>query len=144
MKKSWIKCSKVPLKKTKLCKKGKQKISVIQRKLWELCKQLTRKNYPNVCYTCGQTDLGGVNCHTGHLWPKAVLGAYLKYALRVLRIQCYNCNINLGGMGAEFYKRMLKEIGEEEMQKLEQDRKITVNAYDHYSKLIDEYTNLLK
>lgn len=76
------------------------------------------------------------------MWPKAALGAWLKYDLRVLRIQCYNCNINLGGNGAEFYVRMLKEIGPDAMSKLQLERNISVKAYDHYLKLLEEYKTL--
>lgn len=132
------------LRKQGLSRLGKQKISVVQRKLWKLCKEITRKKYGNTCYTCHQMGLSGVNWHTGHLWAKASLGAYLKYDLRVLRPQCYNCNINRGGMGADFYQRMLIEIGEEKMAQLQRDRQITVNAMDHYQKLISEYTKILQ
>jgi hypothetical protein len=77
------------------------------------------------------------------LWAKASLGAYLKYDLRILRPQCYHCNINLGGAGADFYLRMVDEIGQEAMEKLQKDRQVTVKAYDHYLKLIDEYRVIL-
>jgi hypothetical protein len=129
--------------KKKLKKQSKQKISVIQRKLWKIIKQIVRKKDPNVCYTCGQTNLAGINHQSGHMWAKASLGAYMKYDLRLIRPQCFRCNINYGGLGAEFYARMLREIGQEEMEKLQKDRQVTVNAYDHYLKLIDEYTKLL-
>lgn len=130
------------MRKTKIRKKSKQKISTIQNKIWEHLKRIVRKKYPNVCYTCGQTGLGGSNQQTGHLWAKASLGAYLKYDLRVLRIQCYNCNINRGGMGADFYAKMLKEIGPLRMAKLEADRQVTVKAMDHYLKILEEYSKL--
>ena len=132
------------MKRSPLRKKGKQSISLIQRKIWELCKQIIRKKYSNSCYTCGQSGLMGSNWHTGHLWAKASLGAYLKYDLRVLRPQCYNCNINRGGMGADFYARMLREIGQERMDALERDRQVTIKAMDHYQKLLVEYAELLK
>ncbi len=132
------------MKRTKLKKKNKQKISTIQNKLWEIIKQIVRKKYPHSCYTCGATGLSGSNLQTGHLWAKASLGAYLKYDLRVLRLQCYHCNINLGGRGADFYKRMLEEIGSEEMEKLQKDRQRIVKAYEHYESLIEEYTDVLK
>ena len=106
--------------------------------------QIVRKKYPNTCYTCSRQGLSGSNWQTGHLWSKASLGAYLKYDLRVLRPQCYNCNINKGGAGADYYARMLEEIGQEEMEKLQKDRQVTVNAYDHYLKLIEEYTKILE
>lgn len=84
----------------------------------------------------------GSNWHTGHLWAKASVGAYMKYDLRILRPQCYNCNINQGGRGADFYFRMLKENGEQYMNQLQQDRQKIVKAYDHYLSLLEEYTKL--
>lgn len=46
-------------------------------------------------------------------------------------------------MGAEAYKKMLGEIGQEAMEKIEKDRQVTVNAYDHYEKLLVEYQKIL-
>jgi len=62
------------------------------------------------------------------MWPKASLSAHLKYDLRVLRIQCYRCNINLGGQGAIFHANMLKEIGTKKMAELEKERQILIKA----------------
>ena len=72
---------------------------------------------------------------------KQSLGAYLKYDLRLLRLQCYNCNINLGGMGAIFIERMRKIEGDEYVDKILKDRQISVKAYDHYLKILEEYKN---
>ena len=130
------------MKKTPLKKKSKQKISTIQDKIWEHCKRIIRMRYVNTCYTCGLTNLSGSTWQTGHMWAKASLGAFMKYDLRILRPQCFRCNIHLGGNGAEFYSRMLKEIGQEAMTKLEQDRQITVKAYDFYVELLEKYKNL--
>lgn len=142
MKRTPLKRGTKQMKRGTLKKKSKQKISTIQNKIWEHCKRLTRTRYGNVCYTCGQVNLSGSNWHTGHLWSKASLGAYLKYSLNVLRPQCYNCNINRGGQGADFYARMLKEIGSEAMEKLESDRQVTVKAYDFYIELLEKYQKL--
>lgn len=125
-------------------KKSKQPISALQRKLWELCKQIVRKRYGNVCYTCGRQQLTGSDWQTGHMWPKASLGALLKYDLRVLRPQCFACNIHRGGMGADFYKKMLREIGAEKMAELESDRQKSVKAYDHYLKLLEDHKEILR
>lgn len=76
------------------------------------------------------------------MWPKASLGAYLKYDLRLLRPQCYLCNIHHGGQGAMFYARMLKEIGPQEMAKLQADRRVSVKALPHYLELIEKYKQL--
>jgi hypothetical protein len=125
-----------------LKRKSNQKISVIQRKLWDECKRIIRARHGNQCYSCGAKDLVGSNWHTGHLWAKAALGAYMKYDLRVLRPQCYKCNIHHGGAGADFYLRMWEENGAEYMEKLKQDRNVTVKAYDHYLNLLNEYEKL--
>lgn len=45
-------------------------------------------------------------------------------------------------MGAEAYKRMLKEEGKDYMEKLEKDRNISVKAYDFYQKLLEEYKTI--
>lgn len=120
-------------------KQSKQTISKIQRELWEHCKRIIRARYPNTCYTCERTGLSGSNWHTGHLWAKASLGANLKYDLRVLRPQCYFCNVNCGGRGAEFYAKMVRENGQEYMTSLEQERNISVKAIDKYLELLEEY-----
>lgn len=77
------------------------------------------------------------------MWAKASIGANLKYDLRILRPQCYFCNVNCGGRGAEFYARMLKENGAEFMEQLEKDRQVSVKAIDHYIKLLEEYKTMV-
>ena len=125
-------------------KESKQKISVIQRLLWVECKRIVREQFGNVCYTCGAKNLIGSNWHTGHLIPKAACGAYLKYDLRILRPQCYHCNINLGGNGAEFYRRMIQREGATYVDMLIADKNVTVKAYDHYVKLLVEYKTITR
>lgn len=120
-------------------KKKKLSISKLQKKLWEECKRIIRQKYGNRCYTCGKTGLLGSDWHTGHFIPKGACGAFLKYDLRNLRPQCYHCNINLGGNGAEFYRRLTQEEGEIYVQKLFEDKNKVVKAYDHYEKLLEEY-----
>lgn len=132
----------VPLKRGKLKKKSKQKISVIQRKIWEHCKRLIRAKYPHICYTCGATGLKGSNLHTGHMLAKASVGARLKYDLRLLRPQCYLCNIRHGGRGADFIENMRRIEGDEYVDGILKDRQITVKAYDYYLELLEEYKEL--
>ena len=130
-----------PLKRGKLKKKSKQSTSLIQRKIWEHCKRIIREKYGNTCYTCLATGLSGPNWHTGHLLAKASLGAYLKYDLRLLRPQCYKCNIHHGGRGADFIENMRKIEGNEYVNQILADRNKTVKAYDHYQKILIEYEN---
>jgi hypothetical protein len=125
-------------------RKSKSDLKKLQDKLWDLCKQINRKEQPNVCYTCGAVALCGSNWHTGHMWAKASLSAHLKYDMRVLRSQCMRCNCHMGGMGADFYKNMVKEIGLDEMNKLEQERWITIKADKFwYEQKIKEYEKRL-
>lgn len=131
------------MKRTKLKKKSKMPISRIQRKIWELCKQIIRKKYGNTCFTCGATGLVGSNWHTSHFIPKAACGAYLKYDLRNLRPACYNCNINLGGNGAAFYKRLVETEGQDYVDQLFRDKNITVRAYEFYLNLLAIYQNIV-
>lgn len=130
------------MKRTVLKKKSKASISLIQRKIWEECRRIVRAKHPPVCYTCGQAGLSGSNLQTGHMWAKASVGAFLKYDLRILRPQCFRCNIHQGGRGADFYKKMLLEIGPQKMEKLERDRQKIVKAYDHYLLVLEEYKKL--
>lgn len=120
-------------------KKSKQSISKIQRDIWQECRRIAKIRHKNDCYTCGSKNLQGSNCQLGHMWAKASLGAYLKYDLRLLRWQCMVCNQFRGGMGADFYLRMWQEQGAEYMEKLKQDRQISVKAMDHYLILLEQY-----
>lgn len=128
----------------KIKKASKQRVSVLDRKLKELCKQIIRNKYGNECYTCNQKNLKDQNWQTGHMIPKGSLGSFLRWDLRVLRPQCFHCNINLGGNGAEFLRRMIIREGQEYVDQIFRDRTLIVKAYDHYSYLIEKYTLLLE
>lgn len=136
------------LKRSKLNKVSKQPISKIQKLIWAECKRIIRDRYRKkgtvntwTCYTCNKS-IRGANCHTGHMLAKASLGAYLKYDLRLLRPQCYHCNVNLGGMGAVFIENMRKIEGDEYVDQILQDRNVTVKAYDFYLELLEKYRNI--
>lgn len=130
------------MRKSRLKKTSKQSISKIQRELWEHCKRIIRAKYGNTCYTCGRGGLEGSNWHTGHLYAKASIGAYLKYDLRVLRPQCYFCNINCGGRGADFIENMRLIEGNAYVDAIIADKNKTVKAYDHYLKLLEQYKKI--
>lgn len=130
------------MRRKKLAKKSKRKISVIQRDIWDQCKILIRTKYGHDCYTCPAKGLEGSNWHTGHMFPKASLGAYLKYDLRNLRPQCYNCNINNGGQGAVFIENMRRIEGNEYVDQIIKDKQISVQAYDFYVELLEKYKKM--
>ena len=131
------------MKRTSLKRKSKSKTKKLQDKLWEQCKRIIRQDYPNTCYTCGATGLEGSNWQTGHMWAKASLSTHLKYDLRVLRPQCMRCNCHMGGMGADFYRNMVQEVGKTAMNKLEKERQILIKADEQwYLNKIEEYEQL--
>jgi len=130
------------VKRKALPKQSKVSVAKIQRDLWVECRRIVRSRYKD-CYTCPAKDLVGSNAHTGHgPWAKAAIGAYLKYDLRCLRLQCYACNVHRSGMSYEFGKNLLKEIGPEAMAQLEADRQVSVKAVDHYASLLEQYRRL--
>jgi len=126
----------------KMAKASKLPISKLQRQIWEECKRIIRAKYGNVCYTCGKGDLVGGNWQTGHMFAKASVGAFLKYDLRILRPQCYFCNINCGGRGADFVQKMREIEGNEYVDQIYIDKRKTVSAYDYYCSLLESYRNL--
>ncbi len=129
-------------KKRKVPKKPKKiSISKLQKLLWVECKRIIRKTYAPICFTC-DTPVFGSNDHTAHFIPKGACGAFLKYDLRNLRRCCYHCNVNLGGNGAEYYKRLAEKEGAGYVDQLFEDKKKIVKAYDHYTMLLEEYRKL--
>lgn len=127
-----------------LKKNSPQPISKIQRQLWAECKRIIRARYKKTCYTCGKPRLRGSDCQTGHMIAKSTLSAFLKYDLRLLRLQCTRCNIWGGGMGAIFIENMRKIEGDEYVNQIMQDRFKTVKAYDHYLILLEQYKKIKK
>lgn len=123
-------------------KHAKTPISKIQRLIWEECKRIIKFMYGRSCYTCGKTNLGKYDRHTGHMFPKGAVGAYLKYDLRNLRPQCYHCNINCGGMGAVFIEKMRRIEGDAYVDKMIQDKQKIVKAYDFYVDLLIQYQKI--
>lgn len=115
--------------------------------LWGHCKRLIRAQYIDKdgnwhCYTCGHLIDEPQNAQTGHFIASSICGAFLRYDLRNLRVQCYRCNINLSGNGAMFYRNMVQEVGQEAVDQLFIDKNKIVKASDHILQLIVEYEKL--
>lgn len=138
-----LKRSSKPLKRSGIRKKSTPE-ALLKKKLWELCKQIIREAYGNTCYTCDKEGLRGSDWHTGHFIPSSTCGAYLRYDLRNLRPQCYHCNINLGGNGAVFYRNLVDDVGQAEVDQLFEDKKILIKAdRAFYEERIQQYTAAL-
>jgi len=120
----------------------------LRDELWHECKRIIRKRYQRPdglwnCFTCKRLIDEPAKAQTGHFIPSSVGGAFLRYDLRNLRIQCYNCNINQGGAGAFFYKALVEENGQEYVDQLFKDKHMTIKADSWwYQSKIDEYVQL--
>lgn len=139
--------AKKPRKEKRITKKVRS-IKAIERELWELCRQITfKRSDGNNCYTCSQTNISGMNKQCGHYFPKGALGALYKYDIAILRTQCFQCNINHGGMGGTFREHMRQEIGLEKEQRLFEECSASkgkpIKARDHYIFLIEKYRKIL-
>ncbi len=124
-------------------------VSKLSKLVWELCKQIVRKRYQNKdgtwnCYTCGRLIDEPAKAQTGHFIASGACGAFLRHDLRNLRIQDYYCNINLGGNGAQFYKNMVEEVGQEAVDQLFRDKNKIVKTYDHLLKLVEDYKEIIE
>ena len=125
-------------------KKKKIKLGVAKKKAWEALSKVVR--YANSdgeyasCVTCGITK-PWKELQTGHFIPKAQ-GNAIYFALENCNPQCYRCNINLGGNGAEYYPYMLRAYGEEIIKRLKVAQQMTVNyRVNDYLAIAEHYTN---
>jgi len=131
------------MKKTKLKKKSKSRISLLKRKLWEFCKTIIRVRDGNICVICGKKNLEKGGWHTGHFLPSSTCGAFLRYDLRNLHSSCYNCNINLGGNGALYYLALIDKFGKAFVDSIIKDRQKSIKADEtFYNNKIKEYEEI--
>lgn len=130
-------------------KTSKSDVKKLKVKLWELCKQIVRKTYIKEdgtwdCFTCGKHIDIPAKAQTGHFIPSASGGAFLRYDLRNLRIQCYHCNINLGGNGSFYYKNLVEEKGQYYVDQIFIDKHKTIKAdWVWFEAKIEEYKDIL-
>jgi len=129
------------MKKSPLKRKSKSDTRKVQDELWQECRRITLSRYKDFCFTCDK-PIAGSNRQLGHFIPNSTGGALLRYNLDNLRLQCYYCNINLGGNGSEFYPRLVKEKGQEYVDNLFKLKQQTVKSYPHYLDLLEKYKSL--
>lgn len=146
---------KVKLRKEKTKEKAKEKRennhTTLQNKIWVECRRIIRKKYQTedglaYCYTCYKPLPNAKDQQTGHMIPKAVCPPHMKYNLHNLRIQCYGCNINHGGMGAVFIENMRKIEGHKYVNNIKDQcfKAIYYKKVDaeYYKKLLEKYKNM--
>lgn len=107
MKRSPIKRSSKPIR-----KKSARPIPVLKTKLWDTIKVLCKQRDGNACWSCDQKNLVGSNWHPGHFVAAGSSSALRFHPLNI-HSQCMNCNINLGGNGAHYARRIMHAYGME-------------------------------
>ena len=126
------------MKRSKLKKKFKTKISILKRKLWKQFSLYIRRRDKFTCFICGRKGEGG-SMHAGHFIPKSVGGIALYFNEDNVHACCYHCNINLGGNLYEYGLRLGKEKCDE-LYRIKQQ----INKVDEswYLTRIEYYKNL--
>lgn len=89
-------------------RRKKSDLAKVKAKLWELCRLITRREYGDHCYTCGKGPLTGSSYQTGHFITSSICSVELRYDLKNLAVQCFNCNIDKSGNWVVF-ERLLRE-----------------------------------
>jgi len=97
-----------PLEKPKKIKGAKEYTKI----LWRHFSSFIRQRDAGICFTCGK-KCSGKGYHAGHFIPVGANGGHaLRFDERNVHGQCYNCNINLGGNGAEYHRLMVERYGQ--------------------------------
>ncbi len=130
------------MKRTKLRKQSKDKIAVLKRKLWKVFSAFIKRRDKGICFTCGR-KCEGRGYHCGHYIPRSICGIGLYFDEKNNHGQCYNCNINLGGYGAMYHKKMIEKYGEKEVAELWRRKNEDIQKWsvEDYQRLIKKYEN---
>lgn len=96
----------------------KSAISRLKKKLWKVFTTFIKARDGRRCFTCGRLIEPGKGLHCGHFIPSKVCGYELRYDEDIVHVQCYFCNINLGGFGAMYYVKMVEKYDQEFVNKI--------------------------
>ncbi len=92
---------------------AKPSLSKLKKTLWALLAPAIRQEFGPLCFTCG-----GNGNQTGHMFAKGRAHALSAWHPDNLRPQCFYCNINMGGNGAEFGRRYVLAYGQEAFDRM--------------------------
>lgn len=96
---------------------NKNTLTYCKKKLWIVFSRYIRLRDNHTCITCGRKNIGS-GMHAGHFIPKVVGGLSLYFDETNVNAQCYRCNLNLGGYGAEYYRQMVAKYGQPKVDQL--------------------------
>lgn len=94
------------------------------------------------CYTCGKVA-HYKEMQNGHFWSRTHLST--RFNEDNCKVQCVGCNIFKKGNYIEYTKRLLKELGEEKFNELEQLKNSTAKiSKAEYEQMIEHYNQKIK
>jgi DNA-directed RNA polymerase subunit N (RpoN/RPB10) len=97
-------------------RKKKTPLRIAQDNLWDACRAFIYVRDNDTCFTCGKYV--GKGHQAGHFIPSSTCGILLRYDERNIHVQCYHCNMNLGGYGAMYTIKMKEKYGQKLIDKL--------------------------
>lgn len=133
-------------------RRKKGEITKLKDTLWELCKQITRKECIGrhgklICFTSGKEITHPSDAHTGHYITSSWCSVELRYDLKNLRVQSYDENINKNGNTLQFRENLIRDHGVEYVDELWERNKVTkgkVFTSQWFQDKISEYENILE
>ncbi len=132
-------------KRPKLAPKPKKlSPSQYKKKLWAIFSEYIKLRDGTICITC-MKRCEGSGRHAGHFIPSSVGGAILRYHENNVHVQCFRCNIHLGGWGERYAEIMEARYGRTFVEGLRQLMNTTIKADSiFYEEKIKEYTEKLE
>jgi Bacteriophage Lambda NinG protein len=118
----------------------------LKKEFWKIFSQYIRQRDKGICFICG-LKRPWKKMQAGHCIPKVEGGLELYFHEQNVNCSCYRCNINLGGNGALYARRIKQVYGEEVLNKLYEiyDRRGNYKITDEeYIKLIEHYSAKLE
>lgn len=129
-------------KKDKPKKKSLPTIGKLKKELDDVFSKYIRHKYAVdgivECYTCGVVK-PIAQMQNAHFWSRTHLST--RWEEKNCRPGCVGCNVFKHGNYIEYTKRLLKELGQDEFEKLELLKNTNIKiTRDDYMRMINEYT----
>jgi hypothetical protein len=125
-------------------KKSKTPLAKAKVRLWQTLKAVIDIRDGNNCISCGVSGLVGHNKHGGHFIPSSSCGGFLRYDLRNVHNQCATCNLFRNGAGAEYTVNLQKKYGKKFVEKIIEDKQVTIKLdLEYVTKMTEYYESLL-
>jgi hypothetical protein len=127
------------LRRTKIRKKSKSPLAKAKDKLWKTLKNLIDIRDGPVCISCGAHPLVKQNKQGGHFIPSSSCGGFLRYDLSNVHNQCATCNLFRNGAGAEYTRALEKKYSTEFVDKIIQDKQVTIKLDVEYVEALTSF-----